>query len=189
VVGILLAGFVGKMYVTLLHAERTTRIKETRDLAGWNAKDGVMSLQDSYKLYPIGYVATQTGKVFDQDLDWMLSRMQSPPLVDTPGNRTLLHMKVVLRLKDIDAPTAGQEEKIYQADMRLMTSAASWDRRWGINLAWNLDDPRALSRIRQLSTSDPDPNVRYAATNALALWNGKRPRVNHWLARFGYYVR
>jgi hypothetical protein len=149
-------------------SEAQRRAELQQEGAGIAAR-GLMSADDWVTLRQIDDRVYKTRTISDGDLDWILKRMQRPPL-DTadPNNAPMMRrgaLEYVLLLKNIPAT---QEDRIYIATAPLLSSGNLLDKLEGIRVMTVLRDKRAIPQVVKL-LSDPDKRVRNHAKELLRI--------------------
>jgi hypothetical protein len=151
----------------------TAQERAVEVVAAANEEQGVMTAPDTRHLETIASQEEQTGILTDDDVDWLILRMNNPLDSSKPDAAAQAHVSALAIFMDAKHLTPAQKAKILAASVPLLTrpdpniEGHSSDRIWSSAIIARLGDrsygPKLIPLLR-----DPDPLVRAAAIKALS---------------------
>jgi hypothetical protein len=156
-------------------------LQSTERLAEADARTGTMSRADSLQVTQIGSGIFRDHSISDNDLSWLVRRLESAPLRPSRGTYEQLHIRIAYSLV-IPRPftpchyTSSQQLAVLDALSWLCESKDASDRRCGVIALGILDDRRAVPRLIKL---EHDPDARVAKSAATSIRWIDRPSPIH----------
>jgi hypothetical protein len=141
-----------------------------RELAAKMEKEKVMPKDDYYRETIVGEQASNTGKVTDEDLKWLITQLNAKPM--DPLLNFHLKNKVLTIFTALKDPSPAQREQIYSATVPFLSANDPSDQTFHINkqeaikVMMVLQDKRSVPYIVPLLKDDVS-FVRISAKKAL----------------------
>jgi|GEM_PF-2553598 len=156
------------------HHNATPHTFSEDELATATAQNGEMSKQEALNLDRIDFVAEKQGLITEEDLDWTLNLLKTPPpSSNNPYAPALRRSGVMNALKNAKNLSPSQKDRVYHAVSALLASSSNTsassnklDKIGAISVIRNIRDKRAVPALNHL-LEDPDPTVRSFAKRTI----------------------
>lgn len=127
---------------------------------------GVMPQADFSRLDDIDAEASLKHRIDDNQMIWMVRRLMTPPVRDTPTNRSLLHARVMFPLVTIKPWDSNLNRRALVAAKYLLAQSSHYDSLWAVLILRRIPNDEATYILRRLEHCK-DANVRRLAKRAL----------------------